>query len=320
MKHKIKRLLKYPYLNMIDRGGVYDDLTHLKACYEFLRDSFEYGCLRSHFDMASNTWGNHYFEISGYAIPTFIEMADFLNKPYNCYLAVEIGNFLLANQKDDGTLIEPNSTKPDCFNIAQIMIGWLALYEETKDEKYLNACIKSADWIIKQQNKDGSFNYVYSDHPMNIRIAWALYELFKIIERAEYYNKSENHHSLYLFAMEKATEYYKMKTRQSDWLHFLGYEVVGKQKLGINMMLGYNVYYHNYQLTGQAQMIFAGVGNYDLEHLKKLQFMGKKYYGGLPGSDPLYGGYFPAAIPTWGVKFLADCLLKNLGANTKYLG
>ena len=35
--------------------------------------------------------------------------------------------------------------------------------------------------------------------------------------------------------------------------------------------------------------------------------------GALPGSDPLWGEYFPWSFPNWGVKFFADSLLLSQG-------
>jgi predicted SAM-dependent methyltransferase len=53
-----------------------------------------------------------------------------------------------------------------------------------------------------------------------------------------------------------------------------------------------------------------------LEDTKRLQFITEveddNAYGGLPGSHPLNGEYFPHAIPNRGVKFFADSLLQRL--------
>lgn len=56
---------------------------------------------------------------------------------------------------------------------------------------------------------------------------------------------------------------------------------------------------------------------------KRVQFMGQgedpDLQGGLPGSDPLDGGYLPWRQPNWGVKFFADALLLSMESDVEGL-
>ena len=314
MKHKLKRLLKYPYLNRIDRGGVYDDKAHLKACMDWLYNSTHGFFMRSHYDMAGKEWGKPYYEITGYCIPTFMAYYKLIMGEQS-YYAQWMGEALLEVQYGDGTIIEIGDKEPRVFNMAQIMLGWLALYEELKDDKFLHASVKAADWIVKQQDNDGCWRkYVYDTHPMQIRIAWALRELKNILNTTIYNHPTRL--TNYQNAEHKQIEWFK-KQEIKGWEHFNAYALVGADKLGIKHKKATDT--TDNQLTGRAQYAFL-CDEDTIEYLKELQYMGSKFHGALPGSEPLYGKYFCAAIPTWGVKFFADALIKRLGGETRWLG
>lgn len=77
-------------------------------------------------------------------------------------------------------------------------------------------------------------------------------------------------------------------------------------------------------VTGLAQMALvwrrmsrAGAGDWWSEAAETLAFVRahqlaiprSEVLGGLPGSVPIHGGYFPWAVPSWGVKFYLDALM-----------
>jgi hypothetical protein len=67
-----------------------------------------------------------------------------------------------------------------------------------------------------------------------------------------------------------------------------------------------------YTYSGDAKHFNAAVKL--LDDVKSLQLMSSNdgdFYGSLPGSAPIWGGYQRWRIVTWGAKFLADALLEK---------
>jgi uncharacterized protein YyaL (SSP411 family) len=69
---------------------------------------------------------------------------------------------------------------PAVFNTGQVILGWIAAYEESKDAKYLDAAKRAGDYLLKVQNPDGSWTKGNSKFAnptsttYNSRVGWAL--------------------------------------------------------------------------------------------------------------------------------------------------
>ena len=62
--------------------------------------------------------------------------------------------------------------------------------------------------------------------------------------------------------------------------------------------------------------MLQSTADYLLDDLKQMHLLdgvsNPDIFGGLAGSHPIGAGYLGYAIPNWGVKFFADCLLQKL--------
>ena len=66
----------------------------------------------------------------------------------------------LTIQHDEGgfpSLYETDRRPPVAFNTGQVIRGLLRTFEETGDERYLDAARRAADWMVRNQEEDGSW-------------------------------------------------------------------------------------------------------------------------------------------------------------------
>jgi uncharacterized protein YyaL (SSP411 family) len=105
-------------------------------------------------------WGASYPETTGYAIPTLIEAGKQLNWHGPLEAAQRAADWLLTIQHADGGWQggRIGEERPSIvFNTAQVMRGLLAQYEQSKEDRYLSAAARAADWVMRVQDRDGAW-------------------------------------------------------------------------------------------------------------------------------------------------------------------
>jgi uncharacterized protein YyaL (SSP411 family) len=99
-----------------------------------------------------------YPETSGYIIPTLINFGKQQNDPEYLKRCIDCAEWLISIQKPSGGwqsgYVEDN--KPEVvFNTGQIIRGQIAVYKETKDEKFLKSAMRAGDWLCEIQDPAG---------------------------------------------------------------------------------------------------------------------------------------------------------------------
>ncbi len=106
-------------------------------------------------------WQPSYPETTGYIIPTMMDVAAYAGDETFLDRAKRMGEWELAIQRDDGAVHAGNIGKPAApavFDTGQVLRGYLALYKETKDERYKHAATRAISWIAKQEHhKEGRY-------------------------------------------------------------------------------------------------------------------------------------------------------------------
>jgi len=137
-------------------------------------------------------WNLSYSETTGYIIST---MFNYYNKTKNNIYkksAIRMAEWELTKQLSNGAFPgAANNEKefPIVFNTGQVIFGMVRAYKETKELKYKKAAIKAANWLIKIQNKNGTWdNFTYKNkvHTYNTRTAWALLRVHEITKNNNY--------------------------------------------------------------------------------------------------------------------------------------
>ncbi len=139
-------------------------------------------------------WSPSYIETTGYIISTFLDASKYLGDVKLIERAGHASDFLLSMQLTNGAFrrhVPQVSKRADflVFNTGQDILGLLDIYKETKKEKYLDSCVKAADWLVAIQENDGSWvkhTFGGIPHTYHTRVSWALLEVYKTTGKAKY--------------------------------------------------------------------------------------------------------------------------------------
>jgi hypothetical protein len=111
-------------------------------------------------DLAFGGWTPGYPEVTGYIVPTFFELSEALGDDEYARRAIRMAKWELRVQKDDGgveSLYEGDGQPPVAFNTGQVIRGLIRAFEETEDQRFLDAATRAGDWMVSHQDPDGSW-------------------------------------------------------------------------------------------------------------------------------------------------------------------
>lgn len=136
-------------------------------------------------------WLPPYPETTGYAIPTLLNFARRTGDDEWARRAVDAGDWEIDVQLPDGGVRGGQGVNPDpvVFNTGQVMLGWCALYRHTNQARYLRAAVRAADWLVRIQERDGSWRqhtYENTPHAYHSRVAWPLLETAEAADEPRY--------------------------------------------------------------------------------------------------------------------------------------
>jgi len=131
-------------------------------------------------------WQASYPETTGYIIPSMFALSKMLDDPSFAGRAVKMADWEIEIQLPSGAVMGSVVTAPPSpavFNTGQVIFGWIAAFENTKNIKYLEAAKNAADYLLSIQDEEGSWKKGDSRYAKtrsttyNTRVAWALIEL-----------------------------------------------------------------------------------------------------------------------------------------------
>jgi len=153
-----------------------------------------------------------YPEVTGYAIQFLVELYRLTGKDVFLQRANAAGDWLLNIQRKDGAFHckyfgEPGKKERSLyvFDAGICLSGLLSLFEVTSSEKFLKPSLRIADWLLKNQNPDGSFIAGYDPNNAVIESShWSrtkgchhlknlffLLKLYEILEDKRYFDSAE---------------------------------------------------------------------------------------------------------------------------------
>ncbi|MDP9286437.1 MAG: hypothetical protein M3P41_15990 [Actinomycetota bacterium] len=106
-------------------------------------------------------WTTGYPEVTGYMIPTFWDYYRLLARGELAHRAIRMTDWELSVQHRGGgfeSAYEGDGQPPIVFNTGQVIRGLLRTYDETRSEKYLDAAVRAGEWIVSNQESDGSWS------------------------------------------------------------------------------------------------------------------------------------------------------------------
>lgn len=151
--------------------------------------------LRRHPYFGHRGWQPSYPETTGYIIPTLYAAARHLERPDLAARAERAAGWEIEIQLPtgavrDGVIGEPES--PAVFDTGQVLLGWLAAFDETGKGEFADAAGRAARYLVSTLDADGHWRrgnsrFARADSTLyNTRTAWALAEAGSRLEDGEF--------------------------------------------------------------------------------------------------------------------------------------
>jgi hypothetical protein len=223
------------------------------------------------------------------------------------------GDFLVSCADESGCFIR--SVGHDIVHAYNVRTAWalLTLGRLTGDRRYEDAALANADWTLSQQNAKGFFlnnTFKPGGNANTHGIAYVLQGLIEIhvISGEERYATAVHR------SAERVVSVYGSRRRLAaeigeNW-EFLSRHscVTGNAQLAL-------VLFRLYSLLGDMRHLNAALNLLDgVAATQNLRGRARPHYGGIKGSDPVYGRYAPLQYPNWAAKFFVDALFAKQGA------
>ena len=171
----------------------------LQAAAEWLaraQDATGSGGVSAHYDAAKRKWIGAYPETTGYIIPTFFRYAEFRGETAYRERAIRMAEWESDIQLPDGGVragtMDAVQVVPTIFNTGQVLFGWAAAWEQTRNERFRDSLIRAADWLVAAQDEDGAwrrFASPFATHALNTyntRVAFGLAKAGKALGEQTY--------------------------------------------------------------------------------------------------------------------------------------
>jgi Beta-L-arabinofuranosidase, GH127 len=200
---RIAETIRLRCLSLKDTWGIdltqpTDNGTHLDAAIAWLKHAQDVtgnGGVAQTYLVRSRHWAPSYPETTGYIIPTLYRYAA-LTADDDCRRrARRMADWEIDIQHPSGGVLAGalgDSDQPTIFNTGQVIFGWVRAFEEEGDERYRQAAVRAADWLIKVMDEDGCWRQFGSPmtgkqiNTYNTRTAWSLARVFDITGEQRY--------------------------------------------------------------------------------------------------------------------------------------
>lgn len=134
-------------------------------------------------------WLPPYPETTGYIIETFFDYSHLFSDTDAKERAVRMTEWLMSIQNPDGSIPDSYLKKSMVFDTGQVLFGFTRCYAETGDQRYLSASVRAGDWLLREQEPDGTWIRNAVDripHAYYSRVAWGLIKLYEASGKGEY--------------------------------------------------------------------------------------------------------------------------------------
>jgi hypothetical protein len=129
-------------------------------------------------------WQPAYPETTGYIVPTLLSAARALDRPELRERALRAARWEMEVQLPSGAVqggVIGQPASPAVFNTGQVMLGWLAAWEEGGDDAFADAARRAGAWLAGCEDGgafvQGNSRFARGDATAyNARAAWALAE------------------------------------------------------------------------------------------------------------------------------------------------
>jgi len=231
-------LVEYQYpKHIFSKNVICKDEKHLEESIAWLckaQDVTGCGGVSSHYDIATKKWGDPYRETTGYIIETLINHYHTTQKTELLERAIKMGEWEILVQCEDGSFGEvrkDGTIGKKVFNTGQVIIGLISLYKETRQMKYLESAEKAGQWLLKNQENDGSWDNFTTRgaKTYHSRVAWPLLLIFSLTKKIEYRNAAEKNIT-WVLAQQQDNYWFRntsLSEKDEPWTHLIAYTISG---------------------------------------------------------------------------------------------
>ena len=188
-------MINIPFLDIISLGihGYHDSpatdeslIKHMESAVDWIQRAHSEvteGGISKGYNLLRGQWAPSYPETTGYSIPTLLNVAAYYFRPELKLLALALADFLMTITKPEGGVVHwqaNTNSSPFVFDTGQVIFGWLAAYDVSGEDRYLQSAINAGNWIISIQDQSGSWKsnqYQEVEKVIDTRVAWSLLEL-----------------------------------------------------------------------------------------------------------------------------------------------
>jgi len=171
----------------------------LQAVAEWLKraqDATGCGGVSANYDVAKRQWAGAYPETTGYIIPTFFRYAEFSGDKDCRERAVRMAAWESDIQLAEGGVragtLDAEQVVPTIFNTGQVLFGWAAAWQQTRDARFRESLVRASDWLVAAQDPDGAwrrFASPFAAHALNTyntRVAFGLAQAGHVLGEPRY--------------------------------------------------------------------------------------------------------------------------------------
>ncbi|MER8072299.1 hypothetical protein ABTZ59_28815 [Streptomyces sp. NPDC094034] len=161
-------------------------------------------------------WQPTYPETSGYLIPTLLRAADVLERPELGVLAREVGSWLQSLQTPEGAFPGGTGTSgpPVVFDVGQIVLGLMALWQATDDPTALRSAVRAARWLSTVQQPSGAWlSHFAFPNTYSARVTWAVAEVWRA-----------THDPALLDCVERSLRWLLSRTGPDGWIDAMAFD------------------------------------------------------------------------------------------------
>lgn len=171
-------------------SGIGDVRKHIDAAAAWLtqaQDATSSGGVSARYDLKKRCWAGAYPETTGYIVPTFYDYAAFAQAPEFAERARRMADWEVDIQLPDGAVragtLDSSTVAPTVFNTGQVLFGWTRAWIETQEDRFRDAALRAADWLVAAQDEDGAwrrFGSPFTTHHLNAYNTRTAYGLARV--------------------------------------------------------------------------------------------------------------------------------------------